>query len=109
MTTAALTRGTTRTTGHYGFRQVAEMEWLKLRSVRSTAWIMGVFAAGMIGIAILVLGREDWASMAAADRAGFDPTDQGFAGLAEGGMRGRRSQHRLANREGDEGEDLPRH
>jgi ABC-2 type transport system permease protein len=84
MTTAALTRGTTRTTGHYGFRQVAEMEWLKLRSVRSTAWIMGVFAAGMIGIAILVLGREDWASMAAADRAGFDPTDQGFAGLALG-------------------------
>jgi ABC-2 type transport system permease protein len=84
MTTAALTRGTTRTSGRYGFRNVAEMEWLKLRSIRSTAWIMLIFAAGMIGIAILVLGHFNWASMPAAERAGFDPTNQGFAGLAIG-------------------------
>jgi ABC-2 type transport system permease protein len=84
MTTAALTRGTTRTAGRYGFRNVAEMEWLKLRSVRSTAWIMLIFAAGMIGIAILVLGHFNWASMPKAERAGFDPTNQGFAGLALG-------------------------
>jgi len=84
MTTAALTRGTTRTAGRYGFRNVAEMEWLKLRSVRSTAWIMLVFAAGMIGIAILGLSHVDWSTMSAADRAGFDPTNDGFAGLAIG-------------------------
>src|SRR6202522_482354 len=88
MTTATLDRAARPSRhspgGRYGFRSVAEMEWLKLRSVRSTAWIMLVFAAGMIGIAILVLGHFDWASMPAAERAGFDPTNQGFAGLAIG-------------------------
>jgi ABC-2 type transport system permease protein len=84
MTTLTLSRTAAGTEGRYGFRQVAEMEWLKLRSVRSTAWIMLVFAAGMIGIAILVLGHFDWSSMPAAERAGFDPTNQGFAGLAIG-------------------------
>ncbi|MDQ2814553.1 MAG: ABC transporter permease [Actinomycetota bacterium] len=84
MTTATLTRSAARTEGHYGFRQVAEMEWLKLRSIRSTAWIMGVFAAGMIVVAILVLSHENWASMNAVERAGFDPTNEGFAGLAIG-------------------------
>ena len=84
MTTATLTRSTARTEGRYGFRNVAEMEWLKLRSVRSTAWIMLIFAAGMIGVAILGLGHVDWSSMTKADRAGFDPTNDGFAGLAIG-------------------------
>jgi len=84
MTTATLTRSATRTAGRYGFRQVAEMEWLKLRSVRSTAWIMGVFAAGLIGLAILVLTHTHWATMSAADRASFDPTEQSYAGLAIG-------------------------
>ena len=55
MTTATLTRSATQTAGGgYGFRSAARMEWLKLRSVRSTAWILLVFAAGMIGLAILV-------------------------------------------------------
>jgi ABC-2 type transport system permease protein len=73
-----------RAEGHYGLRSAARMEWLKLRSVRSTAWILLVFAAGMIGIAILVLSRENWATMSPADRASFDPTNDGFAGLALG-------------------------
>jgi ABC-2 type transport system permease protein len=84
MTTATLTRSAARTEGRYGFRNVAEMEWLKLRSVRSTAWIMLVFAAGMIGIAILGLSHVAWSTMSAADRASFDPTNDGFAGLAIG-------------------------
>src|ERR1700727_1086967 len=70
--------------GHYGWRSAVRMEWLKLRSVRSTAWIMLVFAAGMIGVAILALGHVDWSSMSKDDRAGFDPTNDGFAGLAIG-------------------------
>jgi len=61
---------------------VARMEWLKLRSVRSTWWIMLVFAAGMVGLAILVLSHEHYATMSAADRASFDPTNSGFTGLA---------------------------
>jgi hypothetical protein len=60
------------------------MEWLKLRSVRSTAWVMLVFAAGLIGLAIGVLAHQHWATMSAADRASFDPVNQGFTGLTIG-------------------------
>jgi hypothetical protein len=84
MTTATLTRTATRSEGGYGFRSVARMEWLKLRTVRSTAWILLVFAVGLIGLAILVLSHQHWATMSAADRASFDPTEQSFAGLAIG-------------------------
>lgn len=85
MTAATLTRSTTKTEdGGYGFRSVARMEWLKLRTIRSTGWILLIFAAGMIGLAILVLSQVHWAQMAPAERARFDPTDNGFAGLALG-------------------------
>jgi len=84
MTTATLTRAATRTEGSYGFRSVARMEWLKLRSVRSTGWILLVFAAGMIGLAILLMAHQDWATMSPANRASFDPTNNSFAGLAIG-------------------------
>ena len=67
MTTATLTRSATRAeAGGYSFRSAARMEWLKLRSVRSTAWILLVFAAGMIGLSVLVLSHEHWATMSAA-------------------------------------------
>jgi ABC-2 type transport system permease protein len=85
MTTATLDRATSPgTEGHYGFRTVAQMEWLKLRSVRSTWWTLLVFAAGLIGLAILVMIRQHWAAMSAADRASFDPTNDSYAGLAIG-------------------------
>ena len=84
MTTATLTRAATKTAAGYGFRSVARMEWLKLRSVRSTAWVLLVFAAGMIGLAIAVMAHQDWATMSAPTRASFDPTNNSFAGLAIG-------------------------
>ena len=86
MTTATLDRaaGPNRAAGHYGLRSAAGMEWLKLRSVRSTAWILLAFAAGLIGLAILVLSHENWATMSPSDRENFDPTNDGFAGLALG-------------------------
>jgi hypothetical protein len=84
MTAATLTRSATRAKPGYGFRSVARMEWLKLRSVRSTAWVVLVFAAGMIGLAILVMAHQRWATMSPADRASFDPTENSFAGLAIG-------------------------
>jgi hypothetical protein len=84
MTTATLTRSAARTAPGYGFRSVAQMEWLKLRSVRSTAWTGLVFGASMIGLAILALSHQHWAAMSAADRASFDPVEEGFAGLAVG-------------------------
>src|SRR5262249_43164496 len=84
MTTATLTRGEARTAPGYDLRSAVQMEWLKLRSVRSTAWTGAVFAAGMIGPAMLALGHLHYASFSAADRAAFDPVEQGFAGLAVG-------------------------
>jgi ABC-2 type transport system permease protein len=84
MTAATLAQAGRETEGRYGFRNVAQMEWLKLRSVRSTWWTLLVFAAGMIALAILVLSHQNWASMSATDRATFDPTNDSFAGLTIG-------------------------
>jgi hypothetical protein len=85
MTTATLTRSATQTAGGgYGYRSVARMEWLKLRSVRSTGWTLLVFAVGLIGLAILVMIHQHWATMSAPDRASFDPTEMSFAGLSIG-------------------------
>jgi ABC-2 type transport system permease protein len=87
MTTATLTRVPTRSEepeGRYGFRSVAQMEWLKLRSVRSTWWTLLVFAAGMISLAIVVMAHQHWATMSAANRASFDPTNNSYAGLIIG-------------------------
>jgi ABC-2 type transport system permease protein len=78
MTTATLDRAANpRAEGHYGFRTVAQMEWLKLRSVRSTWWTLLVFAAGMVGLAILVMRGQHTSPS-------FDPTNDSFAGLAIG-------------------------
>jgi len=68
-----------RVAGAYGFRGVARMEWGKLRSVRSTWWTLAVFAVGMVGLAILVGLKAP-----AHPGADYDPTEQGFAGLAVG-------------------------
>jgi ABC-2 type transport system permease protein len=37
-------------TGRYGLAQAARMEWIKLRSLRSTWWTLAVTAAGTVGI-----------------------------------------------------------
>jgi ABC-2 type transport system permease protein len=58
---------------------VARMEWRKLRTVRSTGWILLVFAAGMVGFAILV-----GANGPAHPDPSYDPTENLFAGLALG-------------------------
>ena len=72
--------------GRYRFTDVARMEWVKLRTLRSTGWITVILAAGMLGLAVLVLAQypSNWAHMTAADRASFDPTEVGFSGLALG-------------------------
>jgi ABC-2 type transport system permease protein len=40
--------------GRYGFAQVTRMEWIKLRSLRSTWWTLAVTVAGTIGIGVAV-------------------------------------------------------
>jgi ABC-2 type transport system permease protein len=63
---------------------VVRMEWLKLRSVRSTWYIVAVFAAGLVGVAMLVLSHQQWAQLSATDRASFDPVNDSYTGLALG-------------------------
>ena len=81
---AATTLGQRAAGGGYGFRAVAQMEWQKLRTVRSTWYLLAVFAAGLIGVAMLALSHENYAQMPAADRASFDPTSDGLLGLVLG-------------------------
>jgi ABC-2 type transport system permease protein len=64
-----------------GLTAVGRMEWIKLRSLWSTAWIFASFAASMVGLAILDLGFQTPAHMSPADLATYDVTEQGFEGL----------------------------
>ena len=85
MTTATLShRAASRARGGYGFRTAAQMEWQKLRTIRSTWFIVAFFAVSMIGLAMVVLSHEGYAQMTAADRASFDPTHDCFIGLVLG-------------------------
>ncbi|HEX3491799.1 MAG TPA: ABC transporter permease subunit [Streptosporangiaceae bacterium] len=88
MTSATLSHraghGTRRTGRGYGFRTVAAMEWRKLRSVRSTWYIVAIFGAAMIGMAVLALSHENYPQLPAAGRASFDPTHDCFIGLVLG-------------------------
>jgi hypothetical protein len=84
MTTTALSHRAGRARGGYSFHTVAAMEWRKLRTVRSTWYIVGFFAVSMIGLAMVVLRHEGYAQMSAAGRASFDPTHDCFIGLVLG-------------------------
>lgn len=85
MTTATPTRhAASPVRSGYGFRTATRMEWHKLRTVRSTWWIVAIFAISLIGLAMLVLGHEGYARMSAADRAAFDPVHDTFIGLVLG-------------------------
>jgi hypothetical protein len=67
---------TETTVGHYGFAQAARMEWIKLRSLRSTWWTLAITAAGAIGVAVAVgLNTKN---------AGGDLTNNALAGIALG-------------------------
>lgn len=68
-----------------GLAAVGQMEWIKLRSLRSTAWIFVIFTVSMVGLAILDLGFQSSARLTPAQLATWDPTAQGFEGLAVAG------------------------
>jgi ABC-2 type transport system permease protein len=70
------TTTTTATRDRYRFPQVARMEWIKLRSLRSTWWVLAVTVAGAVGIAVAVgLNTED---------AAADLTNNVLAGISLG-------------------------
>jgi len=67
---------TTATQDRYRFPQVARMEWIKLRSLRSTWRVLAVTVAGAVGIAVAVgLNTRD---------AAADLTNNALAGIALG-------------------------
>ena len=62
--------------GHYRFAQAARMEWIKLRSLRSTWWTLAVTAAAAVGLAVTVgLNTRN---------SGGDMTNNVLAGIAPG-------------------------
>jgi ABC-2 type transport system permease protein len=73
MTTTAMPR---LPHGRYSFAQAARMEWIKLRSLRSTWWALAVTVAGAVGVAVAVgVNTED---------AAADLTNNALAGIALG-------------------------
>ena len=80
-TTTVSHRAGGRARGGYGFATVARMEWRKLRTVRSTWYLLAAFAASMTGLAVVALSHESYAQLSAAGRASFDPTHDCFIGL----------------------------
>jgi ABC-2 type transport system permease protein len=68
---------TTTETG--GLRGAARMEWRKLRTIRSTYWILLVFAVGMVGAAVLNGGQDPL-----QPAPSYDPTQDALSGIALG-------------------------
>ena len=62
--------------GRYRFPQAARMEWIKLRSLRSTWWTLALTAAGAVGIGVAV-GIN-------TKTGGEDVTNNALAGVAVG-------------------------
>ena len=66
-------------TGAGALSGVARMEWRKLRTIRSTYWILLVFAAGMVGAAVLNGGQDPL-----QPAPSYDPTQGALSGIALG-------------------------
>src|SRR5438477_12072558 len=63
-------------TGHYRFRHVARMEWIKLRSLRSTWWTLAVTVGGAVAMAVVI-------GINTKNRTG-DLTNNALAGVVPG-------------------------
>src|SRR2546427_8770314 len=63
-------------TGHYRFQHVARMEWIKLRTLRSTWWRLAITVAGATAMAILI-GTN-------TRNAAGDLTNNALAGIVPG-------------------------
>jgi ABC-2 type transport system permease protein len=84
MTTTAFTLD--RPEGHYRASGSLRSEWTKLRTVRSTVWTLVALVAASIGVGIIASAEtaSHWATMSAADKVGYDPTNLSLTGLALG-------------------------
>jgi ABC-2 type transport system permease protein len=69
--------------GRYGLVDLLRSEWIKLRTVRSTMWTLGLTI--LLGVAIAVLAtaetRANWSTMTPASQAGYDPIGSSLIGV----------------------------
>ncbi|MEU0602732.1 ABC transporter permease [Streptomyces sp. NPDC006393] len=68
--------------GRYGFPHAARMEWIKLRSLRSTLWALLATTVGMITVGVVTMANTK--APGPDKQATFDPVNNVLAGLALG-------------------------
>jgi hypothetical protein len=63
--------------------QVIRSEWIKLRTVRSTWFVLGATVLSIVGIGLLVsyANNAHWATMTPSSRADFNPVNQDLIGV----------------------------
>jgi ABC-type transport system involved in multi-copper enzyme maturation permease subunit len=64
-------------------RRVIRSEWIKLRTVRSSWFVLGATVLAIAGIGLLVsyVNHAHWSTMSAGDRADIDPVNQSLIGV----------------------------
>ena len=69
--------------GRVTFPHILRSEWTKFRSVRSTAWCLGVaiVLTVLIPILVAIVTRTHWAHMSPSDRASRHPLDIALVGV----------------------------
>lgn len=73
--------------GRYGMADLVRSEWTKLRTVRSTAWTLGMTALVGLAASGIATGvtRAQWAAMPASNKASFHPVEVSLMGVYLGG------------------------
>jgi ABC-2 type transport system permease protein len=63
--------------------QVIRSEWIKLRTIRSSWFVLGVTVLAIAGIGLLVSygNSAHWSTMSASSRADFSPVNQSLIGV----------------------------
>lgn len=85
MTSAAFVSPSS-TSEHYRFSSVMGAEWIRMRSVRSTAWTLTAMTVLTLGIAIIAGATipGQWHTFTANQQTTFDPTSISLKGLLFG-------------------------
>jgi ABC-2 type transport system permease protein len=75
-----------RPEGHYRASGSLRSEWTKFHTVRSTVWTLATLVVASIGVSIIASAEtaSHWATMSAADKVGYDPTNVSLSGFALG-------------------------
>jgi ABC-2 type transport system permease protein len=68
------------------FNRGLAAEWIKLRSLRSSAWTLGAMIVASIGLAALISATDGhgYSGLSAADKATWDPTNESLSGTVFG-------------------------